>query len=312
MSDVSPKNSSLFLYVPVTIFGIILIAVIFKWQFSTGEQIGASLPPPVKAVPASKVVNHRALAQETGLSADGKMLYQINCASCHGNDGQGDGPRSAGLNPPARNYKTEQFKYGTDVAAIYNTLMKGSPGTSMPSFSLLPARDVWAMVHYVRTLIPNPAPTDDAVLAVLPEAPAGAAGDAGTATAEQGGESNEGRIPIALAMQQIKKSGYITADNRPHTIDANDAGAQLYLNRCASCHGQRGEGMSNVIVSVNPYRYGQTAPLYATGAPWLSNRARFDDIVLNGRPGRIHPGFGALTRAQLDQLYAFIQRLSSN
>ncbi|MCB9358121.1 MAG: c-type cytochrome [Calditrichaeota bacterium] len=308
MSDVSPKNSSLFLYVPVAIFGVVLIAVIFSWQFKTGEEVGASLPPPVKEVAAAKIVNHRALAQDTGLAADGKMLYTINCASCHGNDGQGDGPRAAGLNPPPRNYKTETFKFGTDVAAIYNTLEKGSPGTSMPSFSLLPPRDVWAMVHYVRTLIPNPTPTDDAILAKLPEAPQGA--DAGTEVAA-GAPDTEGRIPITLAMHQLETAGY-AADKRLRTINPNDPGAQVYLNRCASCHGQHAEGMNSALLSVHPYRYGSTAPLYAANAPWLSDRAAFDDFVINGLPGRVHPGNGSMTRAQLDALYAFVQSLAAN
>ncbi len=308
MSNYSPKNSSIFLYIPIVVLAIVMIGLVFNWQFKGGEEVGASLPPPKKELEASKIVNHRALAKDTGLAADGKMLYQINCSSCHGPDGTGNGPRAAGLNPPPRNYRTETFKFGNDVASIYNTLEKGSPGTSMPSFSLLPARDVWAMVHYVRTMIPNPTPTDDAVIAKLPEAPAGAAADAGAATAE---DTNAGRIPILLAMQQVTKPGYY-ADKSARQFDESSVGAQIYLTRCAKCHGGHGEGMAGNVLGVAPYRYDTTQPLYARNAPWMTDRSKFDNIVLNGLSGRVHPGNGTLTKAQLDALYAFVQGLATN
>ncbi len=307
MSNYSPKNSSIFLYIPVVILAIVIVGVVFNWQFKDGEEVGASLPPPQKDVQAAKVVNHRALAQDTGLAADGKMLYTINCASCHGVDGQGDGPRAAGLNPPARNYKTQSFKYGDDVASIYNTLEKGSPGTSMPSFSLLPPRDVWAMVHYVRTMIPNPTPTDDAIIASLPETPAGADASGGEAAAATD-EATAGRIPIALAMQQIEDDPF-PPGKATRDYDRTTLGAQIYLARCASCHGQYGEGMTNAVIAVAPYRYSTTPPLYTRNAPWVSDRKVFDNLVIYGLSGRIHPGNGAMTKAQLDALYTFVQSL---
>ncbi len=306
MSNYSPKNSSMFLYVPVAILGIVLIGFIFRWQFKGGEQVGASLPPPVKEVAADKIINHRALAQDAGLAADGKMLYTINCASCHGPDGTGNGPRAAGLNPPPRNYKTDTFKFGTDVFNLHNTVVQGSPGTSMPSFALLPEKDIWAMVHYVRTLIPNPTPTDDAILAKLPEAPAGGAADAGAATAAApGATDNAKRIPITLAMQQVANPG-LPAGQRTRAYDKNTPGAQIFLNKCAACHGKFGEGQPSAVLGVTPYRYAVTPPLYAYGAPWLTDRAVFDEIVIKGLPGRVHPGFGSLTRTQLDELYSFV------
>ena len=109
MSRNSSSNSSMFLYVPVVVLAIVIVGLVFSWQFKGGEEVGASLTPPEKEVAADKIVNLRALAKDTGLSADGKMLYTINCASCHGSTSEGSRPRAVGLNPPPRNYKTEQF-----------------------------------------------------------------------------------------------------------------------------------------------------------------------------------------------------------
>lgn len=309
MSKYSPKNSSVLFYAPLVILGLLVIGFIFKWQFMGGFDFGASLPPPAKTATAEQAIDHRALAKDTGLAADGKMLYTINCASCHGPDGQGNGPRAVGLNPPPRNYKTETFKYGNDIVAIRTTLLQGSPGSSMPSFALLPPRDVWAMAHYVRTLIPNPTPTDDAILSKLPASPVAGGG----ANIEMATDTvTRHRIPITLAMQQVRDAGFVAIDKGNVAFDATSTGAQLYLNRCAKCHGQHGEGMNNAVIGVAPYRYAHTAPLYALNAPWLTDRAVFDDIVVKGRPGRVHPGSGTLTRAQLDELYGFVQSLARN
>jgi mono/diheme cytochrome c family protein len=296
----------MFLYVPVVVLAIVVLGMVFSWQFKSGEDVGASLPPPTKEVDAAKVVNLRALAKDTGLSADGKMLYTINCASCHGNTGEGDGPRSVGLNPPPRNYKTEQFKFGSDIVSIFHTLEKGSPGTSMPSFSLLPPRDLMAMAHYVRTLVPNPTATTDEIIAQLPEAPAGA--DAGGETAAD--ETSAKRIPITLAMQQLEKASY-SGGKTEHAYDQHSLGAQVYLQRCAKCHGEHGEGMATAVVGVAPYRYLSTPMLSSQSATWLADRAKFDSFVIYGVSGRTHPGNGAMTREQLDALYGFVQQLAT-
>ena len=49
-------------------------------------------------------------------------------------------PARPGLNPPPRNYKTEPFKFGNDIVSLHNTILKGSPGTSMPSVCATAAR----------------------------------------------------------------------------------------------------------------------------------------------------------------------------
>ena len=295
----------MFLYIPVVILAIVIVGMVFNWQYKSGEEVGASLPPPKKEVSADKVVNLRALAKDNGLAADGKMLYTINCASCYGTTGEGDGPRSAGLNPPPRNYHTQDFKFGKDIVSIFHTLEKGSPGTSMPSFSLLPPRDLMAMAHYVQTMIPDPPATTDEILAQLPEAPEGAAAEGETAAAD---ESTAGRIPIALAMHQVVNDPYMRG-KATRAYDRKSLGAQVYLQRCASCHGEFGEGMQTAVIAVAPYRYLDTPPLYAHNAPWLSDREMFNDFVLNGVSGRTHPGNGAMTKEQLDALYGFVQQL---
>lgn len=98
------------------------------------------------------------------LVAHGKAVYKQNCAVCHGNEGNGDGPAGGGLVPPPRNLVEGGWKQGGTRIALYTTLLKGIEGSSMVSFAGLPAVDRWAMVHFIRDITKDrPADTDEEV-----------------------------------------------------------------------------------------------------------------------------------------------------
>ena len=82
----------------------------------------------------------------------GVQVYQVYCASCHGPKGLGDGVAGATLNPPPRNLIKGGWKYGGTSLSLYKTLAQGIEGSSMVSFSYLPKKDRWALVHYVRSI----------------------------------------------------------------------------------------------------------------------------------------------------------------
>ncbi|MBN20567.1 MAG: hypothetical protein CL678_04695 [Bdellovibrionaceae bacterium] len=88
------------------------------------------------------------------LVAHGKKLFDMQCATCHGSAGKGDGPASGALNPKPRNFtQASGLKNGRKPAQIYGTLQKGL-GT-MPSFGSLPKDDLWALAHYVSHFGPD-------------------------------------------------------------------------------------------------------------------------------------------------------------
>lgn len=83
--------------------------------------------------------------------AHGKTLFGPNCASCHGNEGKGDGPAAAALNPKPRNFTADaDWKNGRKPSQIYGTLSKGL--NTMPAFSTLPPDDRYALALYVSSL----------------------------------------------------------------------------------------------------------------------------------------------------------------
>jgi mono/diheme cytochrome c family protein len=81
----------------------------------------------------------------------GKKLFSMNCASCHGLNGDLVG----GL-PTARNLVEGQWKAGTGSIAHYKVLQNGIVGTSMVSFKAqLKPFERWAIVHFIDSITKN-------------------------------------------------------------------------------------------------------------------------------------------------------------
>ena len=86
----------------------------------------------------------------------GKALFRTTCSSCHGEDGQGDGPTAVTLNPKPRNFHLPTgWKQGSKISQMYKTLQDGLPGSAMASFNYLPPLDRFALIHYVRSFSPG-------------------------------------------------------------------------------------------------------------------------------------------------------------
>lgn len=85
----------------------------------------------------------------------GRVLYRANgCGSCHGPDGEGDGPVGKTLRPPPRDFRdAAAFKNGTDVASIAQTIATGiMSGGAMPRFTHLTNGEREALALYVISL----------------------------------------------------------------------------------------------------------------------------------------------------------------
>ena len=75
----------------------------------------------------------------------GELLWQRNCARCHGTDGRGG--REAQVN-----FSTTEWQNGIDDAAIARTIAGGKPPT-MPAFAeLLSPEQIGELVDHLRTL----------------------------------------------------------------------------------------------------------------------------------------------------------------
>ncbi len=164
---------------------------------------------PVFSIDPSEIV-----AASDGLLAEGRSVYGRRCASCHGPQGQGDGPAAYLLYPKARNFHRGPFRFVSSWVAeptdedLFRVISRGIPGSGMPSWAHLTERQRWALVHYVKSLSEYPIELAD----------------------EETVERGEGRIGVP--------------EEPANTADSIARGAEIFREACVKCHGPTGRGES--------------------------------------------------------------------
>ncbi|SFD86463.1 cytochrome c/FTR1 family iron permease [Massilia yuzhufengensis] len=84
--------------------------------------------------------------------ARGAALYQVQCASCHGAAGAGDGALAAKLEPKPIAFTDEERARSRSLMALYQVISQGVEGTSMPAFAGLSEHERWSLAFYVGSL----------------------------------------------------------------------------------------------------------------------------------------------------------------
>lgn len=86
----------------------------------------------------------------------GRELYEIGCASCHGQTGRGDGldkPLDDLGKPIAvRDLTSGRFQGGTAPDEVFKRIRCGVPGTPMPAQLAFTDDEVWHLINYVEFL----------------------------------------------------------------------------------------------------------------------------------------------------------------
>jgi len=84
-------------------------------------------------------------------AAAGAEVFKINCESCHGVQGHGDGPVSSALDPAPKNLAELQTTAGDDY--LYWRVNTGKEGTAMVAWKgILTDEQIWQVISFVRTL----------------------------------------------------------------------------------------------------------------------------------------------------------------
>ncbi len=151
----------------------------------------------------------------------GQVVYEQHCAACHGMEGDGGGPASVWLFPRPRNFNAGLFKIkstpGTALPTdedLFNTLTRGMPGSSMPSFTYLSEQQRRDVVEYVKFL---------------------------TAVTDSSGK-RVNRFAEAKATGQLAPPIQVPPEP-PVTVQSLAEGARLFSKlTCILCHGETGAG----------------------------------------------------------------------
>jgi DMSO reductase family type II enzyme heme b subunit len=100
-----------------------------------------------------------ALAQ--GDANAGKGAYEKKCLLCHGEKGDGKGPGAELLSPRPRDFTKGLYKIRTTANKtptdqdLFRIITEGMPGTSMPGWAVLPDKERWNLVAYLKTFAPE-------------------------------------------------------------------------------------------------------------------------------------------------------------
>ena len=87
------------------------------------------------------------------MAAAGKIIYQNNCANCHGTTGAGDGPLALHIFPRPANLQIHTATGTHSDGQLFYWVSRGILGTQMPRFdTTLTEPERWQVVEYIRTL----------------------------------------------------------------------------------------------------------------------------------------------------------------
>lgn len=91
----------------------------------------------------SRVSPFQTPQQQEDAAAAGAHVFYNNCAKCHGNDGMGKDGR-----PPVISDRVAHASDGD----LFWLMKNGVPWRGMPAWDMLPARERWQLVTYLRAL----------------------------------------------------------------------------------------------------------------------------------------------------------------
>jgi mono/diheme cytochrome c family protein len=117
----------------------------------------AAEPPPDHA---QMLMADMSLPFPNGLRGDpdqGKRFFENNCFTCHGKQGDGQGPRSGFINPKPRDFLTPESRSRLNRPALFTAVRDGLRGTVMPSWGkVLSDQEIANVAEYVFAAFVHP------------------------------------------------------------------------------------------------------------------------------------------------------------
>ncbi len=88
---------------------------------------------------------------DANAASAGADVFKVNCESCHGPQGHGDGPVGVALDPAPKNLADLQTIAGDDY--LFWRVNTGKEGTSMVAWKgVLTDEQIWQAISFIRTL----------------------------------------------------------------------------------------------------------------------------------------------------------------
>ncbi len=195
------------------------------------------LAPPAQsgssaAIPASS--SQPSLPANVRSAARGKELFAKQCAICHGDEGDGAGKFAYLMNPRPRNLQQGNFKLATAQNQVpsdedlLRTISRGMPGSAMPPWGHLPLSDLRALAAHVREIHTQAVATQ--AQAMIAKGELQASGAEGF-VAQRTKPGPPVVVPAETGLDDVRWFN----------------GRRLYLEGCASCHGEDGHPVADAV-----------------------------------------------------------------
>lgn len=216
----------------------------------------------------------------------GKSIFTMNCVSCHGEQGKGDGVAGASLNPKPRNFHDlNGWTNGPSITMMYKTLQEGITSRGMASYANLPPEDRLNIIMYIRSFLPDYPPVTQVQLDSI---------DVTYSLTK--GVKMPNQIPVKLAMDKILKQNA--------AIDQKVAAMVKQISESKT------DTAAIVFKSITS-NMTKALTVLAQDSSWNTNEMGLIKIFDNNP---VQNGFKArasymLTQSQLTQLHAYLRRL---
>jgi len=134
-------------------FSVLLLFIVLNFGWSTALLADESEDH------APEMAEDAGEALPTDDLAAGKVLYEKLCISCHGVEGDGDGPAAKRFQPKPRSFKKAEYKYRTTPKGslptdedLIRAISLGLPGTGMPDWAdKLNEKKIRQVIKYIKT-----------------------------------------------------------------------------------------------------------------------------------------------------------------
>lgn len=273
--------------IPASVAMAAIASLTVFWHSPSRHPAMPGLPTPagVPAIPTQPSVQsgNRLPDPDDSLVPQGRYVFERNCAVCHGRWGDGRGEMAVGMFPKPRKLTSGIFKFRSTPsgflptdADLDRTIRQGIANSSMPTFAHLPARDVEAVIAYLKTLSSR--------------------------------WRNLAHRAEALSFPSEPDWLFDPAQAEPHAV----RGRALYNQNCQPCHGVGGEGKGPAAAALED-QWGEPCPPADLRQPHLKSGAELRDVfrvLTTGLDGTPMPSFAeAMSAEDRWDLIAFIGRL---
>ena len=111
--------------------------------------VGGALAQTPWVAPEAEKAKKNPLPDDKKVIEQGEKIAKINCVSCHGAKGKGDGAAAAALNPKPADWTSSLVQSETDGELFWKISNGRGP---MPPWKHLPENDRWAIIRFIRSL----------------------------------------------------------------------------------------------------------------------------------------------------------------